>query len=424
MQDNSFKSRTHRYEFSNGLRLLILENHTNPTVSISGVLNAGSYFNPPERSGIASLTASMLKKGTKRRSKLEIAEEMETAGSQVTFSANTFTASIGGLTLSRHFDMVLSTLAEELCEPSFPEAEFEKLKLRTLASLKQNQEETRLRAVERLTQLIYKPDSPFYQPPLEHLAAEVEHMSVETLESFYRSRYGASSLILIVVGDVKAEMVKKRVGELLGGWSGAANREIDLPWTPLQGTRSRELVHLKEKANADVVIGHASGLRRSNPDFLAAAIANRALGQSTLSSRLGLKVRDEMGLTYGINSSFMDSGLGDGPFLISVTVAPENVEQAIETSFESVDDFIASGIRYDELRDEQTAWAGSFKINLATNGGIAAQLAVAELYGLGVEYLDRFSEILGSLTKAEVDNAIRRYLHPEFSTTVIAGTFD
>ncbi len=424
MQDNSFSARTHRYELPNGIRLLVLENHANPTVSLVGVLKAGAYFNPPGRHGIASLTASMLNKGTSRRTKLEIAEALESAGAHLSFSASTFTGSIGGQALSRDFEMVTATLAETLIEPAFPAGELDKLKVRTLASLKQNQEETRIRAVERLTQIVYPLSSPFHQPTIEHLSTEVEQISVDDLREFYRLRYGASSLVLVVVGDVDASNVNRRIGELLGGWAGAPASEIDLPWTPLQTEPMREVVSLKDKPNADVVIGHASGLRRSSPDYLAAMLANRALGQSTLSSRLGLKIRDEMGLTYGINSSFMDSGLGDGPFVISVTVAPENVEKAISTSREIVEEFISTGIREDELRDEQSAWMGSFKIGLATNAGMAAQLAGAEVYGLGASYLDDFSGILGSMTKAEVDAAIRRYFHPESSTTVIAGTFE
>lgn len=424
MQDNSFEARTHRYEYTNGITLLVLENHANPTVSLYGVLKAGSYFNPKGRNGIASLTASMLNKGTARRSKLEIAEELESAGAHLSFSASTFTVSIGGQTLTRDFDMLTGTLAEELRTPSFPAEELDKLKLRTLASLKQNQEETRLRAVERLTQIIYPAESPFHQPTVERLTSEVERVSVDDLREFYQSRYGSSSLVLVVVGDVEHERVQERFGELLGDWRGAGAPVIDLPWTPLETTPKREVVSLKEKANADVVIGHASGLRRSSPDYLAAMLANRALGQSTLSSRLGLKVRDEMGLTYGINSSFMDSGLGDGPFIISVTVAPSNVDKAIDTSREIVEEFIASGIREDELRDEQSAWIGSFKVGLATNAGMAAQLASAAVYGLGTSYLDRFSDLVGGITKAEVDEAIRRCFHPESATTVIAGTFD
>jgi zinc protease len=109
--------------------------------------------------------------------------------------------------------------------------------------------------------------------------------------------------------------------------------------------------------------------------------------------------------------------------MIGVTVAPENVELAIDTTLEIVDEFIRDGIREEELSDEKSSWTGSFKVGLATNSGMASQLAAAELLGLGIGYLDRFPDLLAAISKAEVDAAIRKYFHPEASTTVIAGTY-
>lgn len=424
MQDKSFIARTQRYQLAHGITLLVLENHSNATASIFGVLKAGAYFNPPGRYELAGLTASMLNKGTLRRSKLEIAEALESVGARLNFSANTFITTISGQSLSRDFGTILATLAEELREPSFPEDELAKLKQHLIATIKHHQEETRLRAIERLTQILYPPANPFYHPSADELVDEVEQITADEIQQFYQYRYGAASMILAVVGDVAAEDVRGQIEDLLGDWIGAPRAEIDLPVTSLQSSPKREWVPMKDKANVDVVIGHASRLRRANSDYLAATLANHALGHSTLSSRLGLKVRDEMGLTYGINSAFMESGLGDGPFTISVTVAPSNIDPAINASLEIIEDFIRNGIREDELRDEKSSWIGSFKIGLATNSGMAAQLASAELYGLGVNYLDEFARLVSSLTKEEVDEAIRYYFHPECATTVIAGTFD
>jgi len=229
-------------------------------------------------------------------------------------------------------------------------------------------------------------------------------------------------MILAVAGDIKADDAYALMEEKLGKWQGAPETLIDIPETSLQSAAIREAVVMKDKPNADVAIGHASRLRRLNPDFIAARIANNALGQSTLSSRLGLKVRDEMGLTYGINSSFAESGIGDGPFVITVTVAPQNIDLAVGATMEIVNDYIANGIREDELRDEQSSMIGSFKIGLATNAGMAGQLAAAELFGLGVKYLDDYPSLVSLITKSDVDEAIRKYIHPEVATTVIAGT--
>ena len=210
----------------------------------------------------------------------------------------------------------------------------------------------------------------------------------------------------------------------MGDWQGAAPTSIEVPFTELQATPHRESIQMREKANCDVVIGHASRLRRLNPDYIPAVIANRALGQSTISSRLGLILRDEMGLTYGINSSFSESGIADGPFTIGVTVAPENIDLAIDTTLKIVNDFISDGIREDELEDEKSSIAGTFIVGLATNGGMANQISSIELYGLGIDYLDRFPGMVKAVTRAQVNEAIHKYLHPEVATTIIAGSFE
>jgi zinc protease len=422
MKNNSFVARVKHFQLSNGITLLILENPANPTVSIAGSMRAGEYFSPAGKDSLASITASMLGKGTRRRSKLEIAEEMESAGARVGLSSNTFTASVSGLSINRDLPMIVSTLAEELREPAFPGEELDKMRQRIIANIQEEQDDTRARAYDRMSQLVFPEGNPFHQISAEKAISQIETITIDDIREFHQKFYGPSSMILSVAGDVKADDTYALFEEKLGKWQGAPESAIDIPETPLQATAIRETVLMKDKPNADVVIGHASRLRRSNPDFIAARIANNALGQSTLSSRLGLKVRDEMGLTYGINSSFAESGIGDGPFVITVTVAPENIDRAVGATVDIVNDYIANGIREDELKDEQSSIIGSFKIGLATNSGMASQIAAAELFGLGVKYLDEYTSLVSAITKSDVDEAIRKYIHPEVATTVVAGT--
>ena len=420
---NSFTARTSREVLSNGIKLLVLENHANPTVSVSGYLFGGSYFSPSGKYATARLTADMLNKGTTTRNKLEIAEAMESIGAGVSVSSNTFTISLTTQSLSRDFPTVLATLAEELREPTFPADELGKMTQRNIASIKRAQDETDRRAMERFSQLVFAEESPFHIYPAERRINEIEAITTDDLRQFYEQHYGAEAMILAVVGDVTAAAVSQWVNQYFGDWQGAVKPIINLPKTSLQTAAKKDMVQLQDKASVDVVMGHASRLRRANPDYLAAVVANRALGQSTLSSRLGLKVRDEMGLTYGINSYFSESGLGDGPYVITVTVAPENIDLAINTTQQIVEDYVASGITAEEIADEQSSMIGGYKLGLATNAGIAGQLASTEVYDLGINYLDEYPDHIKALDKASIDAAIRKYIHPEAMTTVMAGTF-
>src|SRR5262245_35712169 len=234
MSNNSFVARTRRFQLSNGITLLALENPANPTVSTAGSMRAGEYFSPVGKDSLASITASMLSKGTRRRGKFEIAEEMESAGARVGLSSNTFTVSVSGLSLSRDLPMIVATLAEELREPAFPEDELKKMRQRIIANIKEEQDDTRVRAYDRMTQLVFPEGNPFHQTPAEKLIGQIEKITIDDIREFHQKYYSASSMILAVVGDVKARDAYALMEEKLGKWQGAHEAVIDLSETPLQ----------------------------------------------------------------------------------------------------------------------------------------------------------------------------------------------
>src|SRR5262249_29495914 len=173
-------------------------------------------------------------KGTRRRSKLEIAEELESAGARVGLSSNTFTASVSGLSINRDLPMIVSTLAEELREPAFPADELDKMRQRIIANIQEEQDDTRARAYDRMTQLVFPEGNPFHQMSAEKAISQIETITVDDIREFHRKFYGPSSMILTVVGDVIADETYTLFEEKLGKWPGAAAPAIDIHETQLQ----------------------------------------------------------------------------------------------------------------------------------------------------------------------------------------------
>ncbi|HZI19535.1 MAG TPA: pitrilysin family protein [Pyrinomonadaceae bacterium] len=416
-----FAARVRREELETGAVLLAVENPATPTVALRASLRAGSFFEPRDRPGLAALTAEMLERGTRRRTKLELAGALEGAGAELSFSADQFAVHVRGRALAEDFPLVLGALAEMLREPSFPADELEKLKQQTIAAIREQQSETTWRAYERLTQLLFDEASPFYTHAGERLIESVGSITVDDVRGFYERRYGGRSLILSVAGGVAAEQARALFRELFQDFGGPESVEVDVSDpTPAEGTR-REVVVVRDKANVDVLLGSAAPLRRDSSDYYAALIANRALGESTLSSRLGLQVRDAEGLTYGIASRFRSPGLAAGPWYIAVSVNPQNVERAITSALQVLRGYVAEGIRPEELADEKSSVVGSFKVSLSTNAGLASALWNAEFYRLGLDYVERFPEIVRAVTLEEVNAAVRRYFRPDHLTVVVAG---
>lgn len=179
---------------------------------------------------------------------------------------------------------------------------------------------------------------------------------------------------------------------------------------------------MPDKASADVVLAEPSTLTRTDPEYVACILANSALGQSALTSRLGVRVRDTEGLTYGIHSSFSATHLA-GPFLVSLTVRPDSRDAAVASTLDEVSRFLREGITEKELADEKSSRAGKFKVDLASNAGIADAIDSAVYYGLGVEYLDRFPALVEAVTREEANAAFARRVHPDRFTLVSAGSF-
>lgn len=419
-----FSARVVREELATGAALLVLENRATPTVSVCGSLRAGSYFEPRVRPGLARVTAEMLKRGTRRRSKLELAGALEGVGADVEFEADAFAVRVRARSLAEDFPALVSLLAEMLREPSFPEDELEKLKQQTVAAIREQQSDTRWRAYERLTQLVFDEAHPFYTHAGERLAESVGSITVEEVRSFYEGFYGGRSLILSVAGDVRAGEAVTLSREALGEFGGPENFEVNVEDPAPQEGERREVVLVKDKANADVLLGSAAPLRRDASDYYAALLANRALGESTLSSRLGLRVRDAEGLTYGIASRFRAPTLAAGPWYIAVSVSPGNVERAVGSTLEVLREYVREGIRPDELEDEKASATGAFKVSLSTNAGLAAALWNAEFHRLGLDYVERYPQLLRAVTVEEVNAAIRKYFRPDHLTIVVAGDIE
>jgi len=417
-------SRVVREELGTGAVVLLVENPSTPTVALRGSLRAGSHFEPKERPGLARLTAEMLKRGTRRRGKLELAGALERVGADIDFDADVFAVQIRARSLAGDFPALAATLAEMLREPSFPAEELEKLKQQMVASVREKQSDTAWRAYERLTQALFDERHPFYTHAGERLAESISSVTVEDVRGFYERFYGGLTLILAAAGGIDSGEAARVLREAFEGFGGPENAEVAVTDPEPPAAARREVVLVRDKANVDVLLGTAAPLRRDASDYYAAMLANRALGESTLSSRLGLRVRDAEGLTYGIASRFRSPSLAAGPWYIAVSVNPGNVERAIESAKAVLQEYVEHGIRLEELEDEKSSAVGSFKVSLSTNAGLAAALWNAEFYRLGLDYVERYPELVGRVTVEEVNAAIRKYFRPERLTVVVAGDID
>jgi len=417
------KSELDRQEFAKGSVILTQENHLDNTVSIQGKFLAGTIFNPLQKPGLAELTAGMLKKGSERYDKLELADALAQMGSSLDFRLGTDHVSFSIRCLSEHVEPTLALLEDSLLHPTFPAEEFEKLKKQRMDRLLQRLDSTDAMAYDLLYRHLYPKDHPLYQPTVEELMQATEKLSLKDVQAFYKKHYGRKGMIVAGVGDLDARSLQNWLGQRFGSW----NAKNPLPPAIAEIPRQKQgvwLAHpMPDKANVSIFLGHQTSLNRLSPDFFAATLANQALGQSSLASRLGIRIRDELGLTYGIYSYFADIGRSSGPWLLSVSTHPDNVQKTLAETRKVIEEYLKEGISAQELEDGKSNLIGSYLVNLATHPEIAYRLLQLEQYQFGLDYFQKRAGLIRKVTQAQVNKALRKYLHPESWSVGIAGNY-
>ncbi len=419
----TFARRTLHRVLGNGITLDVLANHAVPTVAVYGIVLAGRMYQPPGKPAVPQLTAMMLERGTTTHDKRWIAARLDGVGAQIRFSSDVYGAAIQGSSLSRDTGLLLSILADELRHPAFADSELTKAKAEMKTDVLRAYDDTRQRAFDRLTQTSFGAGHPYRAPSKDEMLGSLGATRPADLRAFHKDRYVGAAIYLSIVGDVDPERVAATVDSLLGRIPRGAGLAMDLPRTG-RDKPVREAVVLRGKANMDLMFGAASGLRRKDPDFEACLVANAALGQSSLTSRLGKRVRDTEGLTYSIYSRFTMTDFLDGIWLTDVAVAPANLAKAMKSTREVIEGYCKDGITEEEVAIQKSFFAGNYQVQLATNAGIAQALAVAEKYGYGPSYLDEFPDRVRRVTREQVNAAIRAHLDPAKLSVIVAGDLD
>ncbi len=419
-----FADRVDVRDLPGGARLAVLSNPHAPTVTIAGTIGAGLDAATDGRFTVPSMTAAMLDRGTTSRDRLGLAGELEDRGLHLGVRAlgnSPTVVSFSAQGLAEELDRLAALLVDILRFPVFPADELDRLRQRILGSLLSERENTSAMAYSALTRSLYPMGHPLYKRPVEDRESELVELTRDDLEAFHARAYGPESMVIAVVGNVDPDAVAAALSRPLTGWRGEAKPPTEAPAAGAGGKAST-LIEMPDRPNLDFFLGHTGGLLRGDADLAAAGLANSCLGQSALTSRLGVAVRDGEGLSYSVYSRFFGTLGISGPWAVSCSVAAENLERAVELCREVVTVYVTDGPTEAELEDERQAQAGAYQVGLATNAGIARELVTALTAGEEVSRLDEFPKQLLATTRDEVLEATRKHIRPDELTLAVAGT--
>ena len=404
-------------DLPNGLHLMVMEDRRLPQVTFQIVIpGAGGYFDPADRIGLATLTATLMREGTKTRTSPQISEALETMAASLNVGTgySSVNASMSGSALTENLDALMDLTADVLFNPSFPADEWDRLRTRTKAGLQQQRTQPGFLAAETFNRIVFG----------EHPAGRVtttdamlDAITPESMAEFHRSRYVPDHAAIAFAGDISLAEARKLVDAKLGAWkkSGAVKPTVSDP--PPAGKPKVYLISRPGSVQTTLQIGTQS-MTRTDPDYVPLTVANRILGGAM--GRLFRHLREQKGYTYGVGS-FFSAPLHRGAWQASTSVRTEVTEPALNDLLAEVAQLRDTPIPEKELADGKRALVASFALSLENPSQVLGYYMDSWIYQLPADYWDTYPAKIEAVTAAQAQAAAKKYLDESRLQIVAVG---
>ena len=411
-------NRVHRSVLANGLHLAVVPIADLRSTSVLLAIEAGQWFEPAGRPGIARLVAQTMLRGTSRRDAAAWANALDALGAVARLDVGAHAAVFSAQCLGDDLGELLALVAEAVRTPALADAEIEFVRGQTLARLEKDERDTRAVSDRAWRQLVYPEGHPFHAPAIGD-AGVVRSATAAEIRAFHKSAIASDGAVLVVAGGTTAEAAKDAVGRAFGDWPKRAKpRDASYPPATLATTR-RRIDLVPDKTQSDVIIGWP-GLPRTDPRFTAARVTNMVYAADTFASRAGHVIRDQLGLAYYVFSA-IGASRGQSPWIVRMGVNPQNVRRAIEVALDELRKITAGQIAEDDLAVAKDKLVGELDVALESPAGVAAMVLEAEMFDLGEDHFERYPRQLRAVTKEQVVETARTFLPPDRYALAVAG---
>lgn len=401
---------------ANGLTLHVVEQRELPIADFVLVVRGGGERDPRAKLGVATMTANLLTEGTTTRDALQIADQAAYLGVQLDASSGWDRSLVTLHTPTAKLDSALALMADVVLRPSFPAKELDRLKKERLTALIQQRDQPTVMANLAFNAIVFGDAHP-YGRPLTGTAGTTTALTRADVERFYRANWVPNNAALIVVGDVRADDVARRVEQLFGGWRRGTAAAPAFPAPPATGATTVYLVDKPGAPQSSVRIGTV-GVARSTEDFFPLLVMNTILGGS-FTSRLNANLRETKGYTYGARSSF-DMRQVAGPFTAQAEVTGTKTDSSLIEFFKELR-AIRDTVPTAELSKAKRFLQLQLPSQFETTGGVAGRLVPLVLYGLPLDYYNTYAQRLESVTQADVQRVAAKYVDPSKLAVVVVG---
>ncbi|HEY9079245.1 pitrilysin family protein [Magnetovibrio sp.] len=398
-----------------GIEAWLVQDHSNPVVSMRFAFDGGSELDPVGKAGLSNLAASTMDEGAGDLDSQSFQQILADQSITLRFDAGLDRFSGELKTLSENLDQSFDLLRLSLSQPRFDEEPVARLKSQIIAGIRADSEDPGKLAYDSLFAHFFPGHG--YAVDSDGTVESVTALGSDDLRSFVKTRLGRSNLIIGVVGDIDPD----RLGQLIDHAFGAlpAAPSVERGGDVAVNASGRLDVIERDIPQSTIVFGHGA-LKRDDPDYYATLVMNHILGGGSFTSRLYDEVREKRGLAYSVGSSVYPL---DHAGLIIGSAATENarVSETIEVIRTQWARMAAGDVGEQELKDAKTYITGAFPLTFTSTGAIARVLVAMQLNKLGIDYLDKRKTYIDAVDMADVKRVAAKYLAPDRLDIVVVG---
>lgn len=412
----------HRFELDNGIRLLVREDQTVPTVAIRAVFPGGLRSETPASNGAFAFISELLPKGTKTMSAHEITLTVADMAGRITGFHGKNTFGLKADFLARFTGAGLELVSDIIKNPAFDDEEAAKIRPELLAHLKQQEDSLTALAFREFNSLLF--DGHPYGLNSSGSQEVISMFTTAALKEIYEQHARPGMLVLAVAGAVQADKIYEQVQGLFKDWRGVKPAEENgisedlLPPEPPVTPKTARIVRDKEQVH--LIIGFVGTTLYDHDRYSLEVLETVLSGQS---GRLFTELRDKQGLAYSL-SSFSMLGLDTGAFGIYMGTSPDKKEKAVRGVWQEI-----NRIRQDLISDAELARAknvliGQYELGMQTHSSQALEIALNETYDLGQDFGNRYIESINEVDAESVRQVALKYILPERYVMVEVGAED
>ena len=401
-----------RFELNNGLKVLVVENHKLPRVSIQLLID-----NPPilegDKAGVSSFTASLLGSGSKTIPKDDFNEEVDFLGARISFGSQSAFAS----SLSKYFPRILELLADAAINPNFTEEEFDKEKQKLLTNLKAQEKDVSAIASRVQSALAYGTDHPYGEFVTE---GSVNNVSLADVIQFYEDYFVPANAYLVVIGDVEYEEVKTLVEENFTPWIKAIPPSFIFSKPSNAQYTQINFVDVPNAVQSEIAVESLIDFKMKDADYLSSKMANYILGGDAV-SRLEQNIREDKAYAYYSRSSLSDDKYGFATFKAFTSVRNVVTDSSVVEILKEMDRIVNEPISREELTNAKATYLGAFVMALEQPQTIARYALNIETENLPKDFYKSYLEDIDAITVEDIQKAAQKYFSTNNARIVVTG---